>query len=169
MGVRLLWGQQHAFSCGHYTKNSASRVEQSAPRRVRPPPRQTVRAVFPHTAFHVKLTLSRTPFPHLIQPHCLPFVIIRLRILELIPTLARVLREDDEPIPHIFVHPVEPPVGMSAQEVVRPPRANSLNNVDLPMRRLPRHATKDAVGFCSKSPRDCNSFSRPINTTFLLN
>jgi len=25
-----------SFSCGHYTKNSASRVEQSAPRRVRP-------------------------------------------------------------------------------------------------------------------------------------
>ena len=102
------------------------RVERSAPRRVRPPPRQTVRAVFPHTAFHVKLTLSRTPFPHLIQPHCLPFVIIRLRILELIPTLARVLREDDEPISHIFVHPVEPPVGISAQEVVRPPFQNDV-------------------------------------------
>ena len=118
-----------------------SRVEQSAPRRVRPlglrlpskrtrrfsaaTPRQTVRAVFPHTAFHVKLTLSRTPFPHLIQPHRLPFVIIRLHILELIPTLACVLREDDEPIPHIVVHPVEPPIGISAQEVVRPPFQNS--------------------------------------------
>ena len=35
-----------------------SRVERSAPRRVRPPPRQTVRAVFPHTAFRVGLVSS---------------------------------------------------------------------------------------------------------------
>ena len=32
--------------------SATSRVERNAPRRVRPPPRQTVRAVFPHTAFH---------------------------------------------------------------------------------------------------------------------
>ena len=35
-----------------------SRVERSAPRRVRPPPRQTVRAVFPHTALRVGLVSS---------------------------------------------------------------------------------------------------------------
>ena len=35
-----------------------SRVEQSAPRRVRPPPHRTVRAVFPHTALRVGLVSS---------------------------------------------------------------------------------------------------------------
>ena len=40
------------------TRITSSRVERSAPRRVRPPPRQTVRAVFPHTAFRVGLVSS---------------------------------------------------------------------------------------------------------------
>ena len=71
---------------------SPSRVERNAPRRVRPPPRQTVRAVFPHTAFHVELTLSLcAPFPHLIQSHCLPLVVIRLRVFQLVPPLACML------------------------------------------------------------------------------
>ena len=68
------------------------RVERNAPRRVRPPPRQTVRAVFPHTAFHVELTLSLcAPFPHLIQSHRLPLVVIRLRVFQLVPPLACML------------------------------------------------------------------------------
>ena len=41
-----------------YRQSPPSRVERSAPRRVRPPPRQTVRAVFPHTAFRVGLVSS---------------------------------------------------------------------------------------------------------------
>ena len=70
----------------------SSRVERNAPRRVRPPPRQTVRAVFPHTAFHVELTLSLcAPFPHLIQSHRLPLVVIRLRVFQLVPPLACML------------------------------------------------------------------------------
>ena len=44
-------------------------------------------------------------------------------------------------------------------------RANSLNSVDLPIRRRPRHATRDAVGFCSKSRSDSSSLSRPKNLT----
>ena len=46
---------------------------------------------------------------------------------------------------------------------VRFRRANSRNNVDLPMRRRPRHATSDAVGLSNSSRSDSNSFSRPRN------
>ena len=105
----------------------SSRVERNAPRRVRPPPRQTVRAVFPHTAFHVELILSRrAPFPHLVQSHCLPLVVIRLRIFQLVPPLACMLREDDEPLSHVIVHPQVARVGISTVEVIRPPLKNDI-------------------------------------------
>ena len=47
-------------SSGYFHQNipSASRVERDAPRRVRPPPHRTVRAVFPHTALRVGLVSS---------------------------------------------------------------------------------------------------------------
>ena len=85
-------------------KIKLSRVERDAPRRVRPPPRQTVRAGFPHTAFHVKLVLSLPPFPHLVQTHCFPLVVVRLRVFQLVPSLAGSLGEYHEPPSHVVIH-----------------------------------------------------------------
>ena len=42
-----------------------SRVERDAPRRVRPPPHRTVRAVFPHTALRVEVCIHRSRSPNL--------------------------------------------------------------------------------------------------------
>ena len=42
-------------------------------------------------------------------------------------------------------------------------RANSLNSVDLPMRRRPRQATNDDVGLSSSNRSDSSSSSRPKN------
>ena len=41
------------------------RVERDAPRRVRPPPHRTVRAVFPHTALRVEVCIHRSRSPNL--------------------------------------------------------------------------------------------------------
>ena len=49
------------------TYSLGCRVERDAPRRVRPPPHRTVRAVFPHTALRVEVCIHRSRSPNLFR------------------------------------------------------------------------------------------------------
>ena len=69
-------------------------VERDAPHRARPPPHQTVRADFPHTASRVKLSLPIPLACQRNQSHMLKFAIVCLCIFQLIPSLAPAVQPD---------------------------------------------------------------------------
>ena len=107
--------------------SSTGGVERDAPHRARPPPHQTVRADFLHTASRVKLSLPIPLACQRNQSHMLKFAIVCLCIFQLIPSLAPAVQPDVHSELYVLIDLAEHLGGTPATEVSTPSVDNAIH------------------------------------------